>query len=111
MKRRSKRKALSSSLPIPLIILGIRVVLVVVAVILLVQTGDTGNITPETIQRVSAAETKRAYESGQAIILDVRSRTAYEDQRIPGSINIPLEELDQRLGELDKEQWVIAYCT
>lgn len=111
MKKKSKRKALSSSSSMPLIILGIGAVLVVVAIILFAQTGKTGNITPESIQRVSAAEAMAAIENGEAIILDVRSQAAYNDKGISGAVNIPLEELDLRMDELDKEKWIITYCT
>ncbi|MCJ7622298.1 MAG: hypothetical protein MUO76_02255 [Anaerolineaceae bacterium] len=111
MTRRSKRKALNSSSPMPLIILGIGVVLLVFAIILFAQNARTGNTTPDSIQRVSAAETMTEFLNGEVIILDVRSQTAFNDRRISGSVNIPLEELEQRLGELDKDKWIITYCT
>jgi len=33
------------------------------------------------------------------------------EQKITGAINIPLAELESRLGDLDKLQWIITYCT
>ena len=29
----------------------------------------------------------------------------------PGSINIPLNQLETRLSELDPNDWIITYCT
>lgn len=63
------------------------------------------------IERVSLADAKAALDSGSAVILDVRSAEAFAGQRIAGSVNIPLAELETRLGELDPDQWIITYCT
>jgi rhodanese-related sulfurtransferase len=30
---------------------------------------------------------------------------------IPGSLSIPLAEIETRLSELDPNQWIITYCT
>lgn len=76
-------------------------------------TSDTTleeEIYPE-IQRVSIDETKAALDSGSALVVDVRSAEAYQGNHISGAINIPLEELDSRLGELDQAEWIITYCT
>lgn len=48
--------------------------------------------------------------SGEAIVIDVRPGTEYQAGHIEGAINIPLEELPQRLKELPKNQEVVAYC-
>jgi len=67
-------------------------------------------IYPE-IQRVSIDEAKAALDSGAAVFVDVRSAEAYQASHISGAVNIPLEELETRLGELDKARWIITYCT
>jgi 3-mercaptopyruvate sulfurtransferase SseA len=65
------------------------------------------------VPRVSVEEAKAALESGAAIIVDVRSAEAYEASHIPGAINIPLGEFESNPTDLklDKEQWIITYCT
>ncbi len=63
------------------------------------------------IPRVSLAEAKAAFDQGSALFMDVRSAEAYQGSHISGAINIPAGELDARLGELDKAQWIITYCT
>ncbi|MBD3316780.1 MAG: pyridine nucleotide-disulfide oxidoreductase, partial [Chitinivibrionales bacterium] len=44
------------------------------------------------------------------VILDVRTRTEHENGAIEGSINIPIDELRERLGELDKAKEHLVYC-
>ncbi|MBM7866275.1 FAD-dependent oxidoreductase [Heliobacterium gestii] len=46
----------------------------------------------------------------RTVLLDVRTDLEFENGSLPGAIHIPLDELRQRLGELDqsKEYWV--YC-
>ena len=63
------------------------------------------------IERVSIDEAKAALDSGSAVFVDVRSAEAYQASHISGAVNIPSEELEARLGELDKAQWIITYCT
>ncbi len=61
------------------------------------------------VQRVSLDDTKAAYGAGTAAFLDVRTLSSYEDSHIPGALNIPLNELPTRLGELDAGAWIITY--
>jgi len=63
------------------------------------------------IPRVSLDEAKAALDAGTAVIVDVRSAEAYAGGHIAGAVNVPLAELESRLGELDKAQWIITYCT
>ena len=63
------------------------------------------------IERVSVEEAKAAFDSGTAVFVDVRSAEAYQAAHISGSVNIPSEELEARLSELDKTEWIITYCT
>ena len=71
---------------------------------------------PETeadVPRVSIEETLVAITAGAAVIVDVRSPGNYADGHIEGAINIPLSDIETNpagLG-LDKEQWIITYCT
>ena len=48
---------------------------------------------------------------GDAQVLDVLSRTEYEDSHLPGAVNIPLPELDETsTAVLDRGRPVVAYC-
>ncbi len=45
------------------------------------------------------------------ILVDVLSPENYEDEHIPGSINIPLEDIEKKANELlDKDKEIIVYC-
>ncbi|MBI5352052.1 MAG: hypothetical protein HZB50_05395 [Chloroflexi bacterium] len=105
---------------IPLLILIGGGLLLIVAALMLASQIPAAAPPPDTaleeetypeIQRVSLAEAKAALDSGSALFIDVRSAEAYQGSHISGAINIPLEELEARLGELDKAQWIITYCT
>jgi rhodanese-related sulfurtransferase len=45
-----------------------------------------------------------------AQVVDVRSPGEFAGGHAEGSVNIPLDELEQRAGELDRGRWVIVCC-
>jgi len=72
-------------------------------------------VQPEIVQpeSISPEEAYKRLESEEDIILlDVRSQGEYEEQHIPGSILIPVNELEKRAeAELtDKDADIIVYC-
>lgn len=46
----------------------------------------------------------------EQILLDVRTVEEYEEGHIDGAVHIPVDELRERLNELDKGKEVYAYC-
>lgn len=44
------------------------------------------------------------------VILDVRTGWEFEDGHIDGATNIPVDDLEQRLGELDVNDEMLVYC-
>lgn len=113
-----KRKTNKSPIPVYFAVGG--GLLLIVAAILLATQNSPAVPTPVTsheeetypeISRVSLDDAKAALEAETAVIVDVRSVEAYQGGHIAGAINIPLGELETRLGELDKTQWIITYCT
>ncbi|BAH05428.1 DsrE/DsrF/DrsH-like family protein [Clostridium kluyveri] len=50
------------------------------------------------------------YNKENTLILDVHAKIEFENQHIEGALNIPLDELRNRLEELDKNKEIIAYC-
>ena len=109
MTRKKTSNKKSSALPIILLTVGI--VLIIVAAAFLFETNNRGNNVGGVVGRVSPTEAKNALDQGEAIILDVRSEASYANSHATGAINIPLEDLNKRIGELDPKQWVITYCT
>lgn len=46
-----------------------------------------------------------------AQLVEVLPPAEYEDEHLPGAINVPLKELDrERVRELQRERPVIVYC-
>lgn len=54
-------------------------------------------------------EARRRVEEG-ACLLDVRTPGEYGGGHLRGSINIPVQGLGKRIGELDKRRGVVVYC-
>ena len=59
-------------------------------------------------QEVGHQELKTAQAHGQ--LIDVREEWEYEDSHVPGAVNIPLGQLPDRIGELNREQLVTVIC-
>lgn len=47
---------------------------------------------------------------GNALLLDVRPRAEFEAGHLRGAVNIPIEELSGRVGELPQDRQIITYC-
>lgn len=62
---------------------------------------------------MSVEDAKAALDSGEVIIVDVRSDAAYQASRVAGAINIQLGEFETNPAgiDLEKDQWIITYCT
>ena len=69
--------------------------------------------TDAEVPRVGLEEAKAAFDSGQAVIVDVRSAAAYAESHVAGAINIQLGEIETNPTglNLDQDQWIITYCT
>lgn len=63
------------------------------------------------IEEISPAETAELLRDGADItLLDVREPWEAEIAALPGSVLIPLGQIQDRVGELDASKPVIAYC-
>ena len=59
---------------------------------------------------VSVDEALRLWQAKEAILIDVRTPAEYREGHIPGVANIPLDELEKRLGEIPKDKKVVLIC-
>ena len=64
----------------------------------------------DNLEPIPRAELLERARDGLVTVLDVRPPEEYASGHVPGAINIPLHELEQRLEELDKNQEIVAYC-
>ncbi len=69
--------------------------------------------TEDDVPRVTVEESKLAFDNGQAVIVDVRSAESYAAGHAAGAINIPLDQFENNIANvpLEKDQWIIPYCT
>ena len=62
------------------------------------------------LEAVSRDELLAGLASGEVALLDVRPEEEYEAGHLPEAINIPLEQLEDMLGQLPKDREIVAYC-
>ncbi|HZF39729.1 MAG TPA: rhodanese-like domain-containing protein [Blastocatellia bacterium] len=72
----------------------------------------------EMVDRVTAEEVMRWMDRGEAVVfVDTRNPQAWSqsNEKLPGAIRIPADEIEQRLSEIPKsgpkERWIVTYCT
>ena len=69
--------------------------------------------TEDAVPRITAEEAKLAFDNDEAMIVDVRSAESYAEGHAAGAISIPLDEFENNIVNLplDKDTWIITYCT
>lgn len=127
-KRRQKRRRQSaSSLAIPIVVGVVTLTIVVGAIALsearLPQTaaGETSGTTAQplstrsipypNVPRMPLQEARDKLDSGQALLVDVRSKVSYDKSHAVGAVSIPEAEIGARLNELPRDKEIILYCT
>jgi rhodanese-related sulfurtransferase len=65
----------------------------------------------DDVTRISVADARAAFDSGKAVIIDVRTEPAFKAGHIKGSQLIPLSEVAARAGELPQDKTIILYCS
>lgn len=64
----------------------------------------------ETLDAIDSKTLAARMREGTVTLLDVRPATEYVAGHLPGAVSVPLEELEKRIGELDPESEIVAYC-
>jgi hydroxyacylglutathione hydrolase len=64
----------------------------------------------QTIPSLSLADLAAQLQSNDKLVVDVRAEGEWKAGHLPGSLNLPLGELDRRLGELPRDRAVIVHC-
>ena len=60
---------------------------------------------------ITVEQAKELIETNPSlVILDVRTEAEYNVEHLEGAINIPLDELEQRLAELNPNNKLLVYC-
>jgi len=64
----------------------------------------------DAFEAVSRDDLLARLQDDMVTVLDVRPEDEFAVGHLPGALNIPLAELERRLGELPADREVIAYC-
>lgn len=64
----------------------------------------------DSLEAVSRSELLRRSKDDLVTVIDVRPSEEYEAGHISGALNVPLNEIEQHLANLPRDQEVIAYC-
>ena len=64
----------------------------------------------DELEPVATAELAARLRDGSVVLLDVRPSDEYSLGHLPGALNIPLREVEQRLSELPRGPEIVAYC-
>lgn len=64
----------------------------------------------DALEPVSREDLLSRLHEGSVFLLDVRPQDEFAVGHLPGALNIPLAELERRLGDLPANREVIAYC-
>ncbi|HEB72754.1 MAG TPA: metalloregulator ArsR/SmtB family transcription factor, partial [Nitrospirae bacterium] len=64
----------------------------------------------DSLEPVPADELMKRSEQGLVTIYDVRPPEEFNAGHIPGSINVPLKELEKQLKDAPKDKEIVAYC-
>lgn len=71
---------------------------------------EDSRVPPADLEAITRAALLERLHDDAVTLLDVRSPEEFAQGHLPGAINIPLAELERRLGELPVEQEIVAYC-
>lgn len=101
---------------VPILTIAFGILLIAIALIfgisLNAPSSTATSIPPQDIQdvpRITLLDAKKAYDTDEAIFLDVRDVNSYMADHIPGAVSIPLNELQARYTELNKKALIITY--
>lgn len=84
-----------------------KILIVLLSAFLLVgcESTTTEEIVYKTITQVEAEEKLKKED---AILIDVRTESEYDEEHIEGSVNIPLDQIENI--SYDKDEIIIVYC-
>ncbi len=63
------------------------------------------------VERVKPTELRELLEHGKRLqLIDVRSPREYDEGHVPGAVNVPLEQVEARLGDLHPHDPAVLIC-
>jgi rhodanese-related sulfurtransferase/DNA-binding transcriptional ArsR family regulator len=65
---------------------------------------------PDRLESINLSTFFKRIKNGNITLIDVRPKSEYDANHIPGALSIPIEELNEKIIELTKDKEIIAYC-
>jgi rhodanese-related sulfurtransferase len=90
-------------------IIGLVVILLLIAASSALLLGPKTSATPAHPDEISVQEAHQKYEQG-ILLVDVRTPEEWAEYHAPNTTLIPLDELENRLNELPKDQEIVVIC-
>ncbi|MFA7577864.1 MAG: rhodanese-like domain-containing protein [Candidatus Muiribacteriota bacterium] len=66
--------------------------------------------TNRNVECISIAESYQIFLDEDAFFIDVRTEEEYKNGSIKQSINIPIEKIKDRIGEIPEDKTIITFC-
>ncbi len=109
----------------PLLVVGLGIILIIVSLVWFTRKPESSTASsipdlPQTaspripypnIKRISHPDLKAALDLKQAVVIDTRGEVFFNEGHIPGAISMTEEQFADRIVELDRNAWIITYCT
>ena len=64
-----------------------------------------------TVKRTGVSELRAQIDAKQVTVIDVRDKTSYINSHIPGSLHIPMAQIESQVSFLKKDKPIVTYCT
>ncbi len=64
----------------------------------------------QSLETLTSEELAEKMQNEETTVIDVRPQQEFDEGHIAGALNIPVEELSEKIEELPKNQEVVAYC-
>lgn len=64
----------------------------------------------DSLEALPREELLKRVREDLVTVIDVRPPLEYAAGHVPGAVNIPMDELEQRLADFDPGQEIVAYC-
>ncbi len=91
-----------------------KLVLLILSAVLsapVVATAQAPNDDLNSAPRISQADFRKLLDTGNVLVIDTRDEASYTNGHIPGSISIPLGDIDKHVKELKSEKRpIVTYC-
>ena len=63
------------------------------------------------VRRVTTAELDGLMKQGNVVVVDVRSKDAFDQAHITGAKLIPVTQIGERFKELPRDKMIVTYCS